>query len=116
MNRVLIAAMGVEGGGVTIYRSHSQGVWKFWTEGTLIDLDENEDEVWSSWSSNPVSRLDDVLPKQWPVFHPVKIHPDFLDWFRAEYDKVRTSLFGDQRRYQEEHRHARWLEILGIPR
>jgi len=46
MDKVLIAEMGVEGGGTTMYGSHSEGVGSFWTQGTSMDLDENGYEVW----------------------------------------------------------------------
>jgi len=116
MDKLLIADIGVEGGGVQIFGKKSNSVWSFWSGGTSMDLDENEDEVWRSWSSKPVSSLDLVLPKDWVLFHPVEIHPDFLDWFRAAYDKGRASLPEDQRRYQDEHRHERWSEVLSLPR
>ena len=45
MDKVLIADIGVEGGGTMIYGRQLQGVWSFWTEGTSMDLDENDDEV-----------------------------------------------------------------------
>jgi hypothetical protein len=116
MNKILIVEIGMEGGGVTVYGSQSEGVWSFWTEGTSIDFDENDHEVWRSWSSEPVSSLDLVLPKDWPIFYPVKIHPEMVDWFRANYDKVRGSMPEEQRRYQEKHRHGHWMTILGMPR
>ena len=102
MDKVLIAEMGVEGGGITIFGRKSEGVWSFWTEGTSMDLDENDDEVWRSWSSEPVSSLDLVLPKDWLMFYPLKIHPEFVDWFREAYEKARASLPEDHRRYQDE--------------
>jgi hypothetical protein len=98
MDKVTIAEIGVEGGGVTIYGIQSQGVWTFWTEGTSV------------------SSLDLVLPKDWPLFHPIEVHPDFVDWFRSNYDNVRGSLPEDQRRSQEKHRHGHWMQILAMPR
>ena len=114
MDKVLIADIGVEGGGVQIFGEKSNGVWSFWTEGTSIDLDENEDEVWRFWSSKPVSSLELVLPNDWVLFHPVEIHPDFLDWFRENYDEAVLSRPQDQRRYHDEHRRWRWLKVLGL--
>ncbi len=116
MNKVQIANMGVEGGGITIYGSQSEGVWSFWTEGTSMDLDENDDEIWRSWSSEPVSSLDLVVPKDWLMFHPSKIHPEFVAWFGNAYERARASLPEDLRRSQREHRHERWSEMLGLPR
>ncbi len=110
MDKVLVA----EGGGTTIYGGQSEGVWTFWTEGTSMDLDEDDDEVWHSWSSEPVSSPDLVLPKDWPMFFPSKIHPDFVRWFRSNYDNVRASLPEDHRRYQDKHRHGQWLNVLDL--
>jgi hypothetical protein len=115
MEKVIVAEIGIEGGGMTIDGSKMDGVWSFWSEGKSIDLDENDREVWRSWSSEPVSSLDLVLPKDWPVFYPVKIHPDLVGWFRTNYDAARASLQEEQRRYQDKHRHRRWSEVLGTP-
>jgi hypothetical protein len=114
-DKVVIADIGVEGGGVTIYGSQLTGVWTFWTEGTSMDLHENDGEEWRSWSSKPVNSLDPVLPKEWPTFYPRKFHPGFVCWFRANYNHVRAQLPEDQRRYQNKHRRLHWMEILGMP-
>ena len=116
MNKILIADIGVEGGGTTIFGSQTGGIWSYWTEGTSMDLDDNDDEVWRSWSSVPVSSLDLVVPAEWPMFYPSKIHPDFLEWFRANYAKARASMSQDERRSQESHRHGHWQELLGLAR
>ena len=116
MDKVEIARMGVEGGGITIYGRNSEGVWTFWSEGTSMDLDENDDEIWRSWSPEPVSSLDLVVPKDWLMFHPSMIHPDFVGWFREAYERERSILPEGQRGYQDEHRHARWHEVLGLPK
>jgi hypothetical protein len=116
MNKALVAEMGIEGGGITIYVGKSEGVWSFWTEGTSTDLDENDDEVWRSWSSEQVSSVDLLLPKEWLLFCPVEIHPDFVGWFRDAYERARALLPEDQRRSLDGHRHRRWSEILGMPR
>jgi hypothetical protein len=115
MEKLLIAEIGVEGAGIWIYGSQSEGVWSFWTEGTSMDLDENDDEVWRSWSSEPERSLDLVVPHNWPIYYPSKIHPNFLDWFRANYDKVRASMPNDQHQYEDKHRHGHWLKVLGLP-
>ena len=115
MDKVLIAEMGVEGGGTTIFGTQEDGVWSFWTLGTSMDLDEIDDEAWRSWSSEPVTSLDLVVPRDWPIFYPSKIHPDFVEWFRQAYEKARSSLPDDQRRYQAKHRHEHWLNVIGLP-
>jgi hypothetical protein len=79
-----------------------------------MDLDENDDEVWRSWSSESVTSLDLVLPKDWPLFHPIEVHSDFVKWFRETYDESELRVPQDQRRYQEKHRHGRWLNVFGM--
>ena len=71
MDTPLIAEIGMEGGGVTIFGRNSKGAWLFWTEGTSMELDENDDEIRRSWSSDPANDLELVLPGDWPPFHSV---------------------------------------------
>jgi hypothetical protein len=66
MDKVLIAEIGVEGAGIWIYGRQSEGVWTFWNEGTSMDLDESDDEIWRSWSSEPVNSLDLLLRRNGP--------------------------------------------------
>jgi len=63
-----------------------------------MDLDENDDEVWRSWSSDPVADLDLVLPREWTLFYPLAIHPEFLAWFRDAYEKSRSRKAGPRGR------------------
>lgn len=47
-----VLELGVEGGGATIFRTRSDtGEWHFHVEGSSMYLDENDDEVWRSWST-----------------------------------------------------------------
>jgi hypothetical protein len=56
------------------------------------------------------------MPEDWLMFYPSKIHPDFVAWFRANYDKAQASQPEDQQRYQDKHRHGRWLNVLSLPK
>jgi hypothetical protein len=114
MDKIVIADIGVEGGGTTIYGARSQGVWSFWTEGTSIDLDEDDHEVWRSWSTEPVSSLELLVPNDWPMYYPSAIHPEFLGWFRDHYEKAQATLSENQCRYQLTHRHRKWLRVLDL--
>jgi hypothetical protein len=114
MDKTVIADLGVEGGGITIYGRQTDGVWSFWTEGTSMDLDENDEGVWRSSSSEPVDELDLVVPVDWLMFRPVTIHPEFVEWFRAVYEESRLTLLEVQRRYHEKYRHRHWTKVLGL--
>ena len=114
MDKMLVAKIGVEGGGLTIYGREADGSWSFWTEGSSWGLDENDDEVVRSWSSEPVADLGLIVPPEWPTYHSLTIHPDFMDWFRDHYEGARASLSPELREMQAEYQHRRWAETLGL--
>jgi len=79
----MVLELGVEGGGATIYRTAvaSDG-WQFHVEGSSMFLDENDDEDWRSWTSEPVPTIRDALRSiaddgSWVFFHPISIHPEY---------------------------------------
>lgn len=113
-NRVLVAKLGVEGGGITIYGTECDGAWSFWAEGSSMDLDENDDEVWRRWSSKHLPDLVLILPPDWPLHYPLAVHPRFVGWFRVAYEKTRSALSPELRRYQEDSRHYDWMSCLGM--
>ena len=92
VDKLLVAEIGVEGGGLSIYGREDEGSWSFWSEGSSMDLDENDDEVWRSWSTDPVADLALVVPREWPLFYPMTIRPDFTGWFRDHYEEARSLL------------------------
>ncbi len=75
--------LGVEGGGATVFRTRSDtGEWHFHVEGSSMYLDENDNEVWRSWSSEPVRRIEEALREvtdisSWVYFYPTAIHPEY---------------------------------------
>lgn len=78
-----VLGLGVEGGGVTIYRTPlAAGGWQFHVEGSSMYLVENDDEAWRSWRSEPVPSIEEALHEvagkgSWVFFHPVNVHPDY---------------------------------------
>ncbi|MEX2310506.1 MAG: hypothetical protein WD738_23265 [Pirellulales bacterium] len=79
----LVLDLGTEGGGATIFRTRSDaGDWQFHIEGNALELDENEDEVWRSWSTEPVPNIEVALravaeDDSWVFFFPIEIHPEY---------------------------------------
>lgn len=79
----LILEVGVEGGGASLYGTRTPlGDWIFFTEGSSMGLDDNDDEYWSNWTSEKVSTLEEglklVYPDSgWVLFHPMEVHPEF---------------------------------------
>jgi len=112
MDPITVAALGLEGGGLTIYGSPEGGSWVFWTKGSSIAMDENDSEEWRYWTTEPVADLNSLLPAEWPLFYPMEIHPEFKGWFRGHYEKACSMLREDQRKYQIEHPGSEWREIL----
>ncbi len=112
MDKITVADLGVEGGGLTIYGKQAGVSWSFWTEGTSMALDENDDEEWRSWTTEPVADLNSVLPADWPLFYPTKIHPEFRGWFRDHYEMACSMLRADLREHQIAHLGNVWNEII----
>jgi hypothetical protein len=116
VEHVIIAKMGVEGGGVMIYGRRTDGTWLFWQEGSSMHLDENDDEDWRSWESELSNDLSTVVPENWPLMYPVQVHPEFVGWFRDHYEASRAGLREDLRSYQARHPDRNWQRIFGDSR
>ncbi|MGP0066842.1 MAG: hypothetical protein ACLQGP_25035 [Isosphaeraceae bacterium] len=115
MEKIVVVSLGVEGGGATIYGEQTGTLWSFWQEGSSLCLDENDDEAWSNWRTEPVSDLEQALPDGWLMMFPIKLHPEFLPWFRAQYEGQRKKLPAEHRRIHDEHVASDWLRILHQP-
>jgi hypothetical protein len=113
MENVVIVEMGVEGGGATIYGHQVSGAWTFWQEGTSMFLDDNDDEDWRSWTSEPVSELSLALPKNWWTMYATTVNPEFASQLRREYDRCRGTQDTERMGRFE---HKRWLELFAEPR
>jgi hypothetical protein len=108
MEKVIIARMGLEGYGVTIYGRRTDGVWSFWQEGTSMDLDEIDGEVWRGWSSDPVPEFLAALPDKWWQMSPTEVHPEFATQLRREYEQCVGASRGQRGQFQRE----RWAELF----
>ena len=116
-----ILDLGLEGGGLTVYRKRVGGskraaLWVFWRESIGMYLDRNDDEMWRESRSEPVSSFDEIidsLGNEWPIFHPIFIHPDYRGLLKAALDRS-VPLLPD---YFLEHWHrlnySGWLHALG---
>ena len=89
MDKIIIAEMGVEGGGCTVYGRQTDGVWSFWQAGSSMDLDENDDEIWRQWSSEPVPELFVALRDYWWMMHIYNVHPEFVSQLRQAHAQYR---------------------------
>jgi hypothetical protein len=79
----VVLELGVEGGGATIFRTPlGSGGWQFYVEGSSMYLDENDNEDWRSWRSEPVLNIEEALRSvandcSWIFFYPVTVHPEY---------------------------------------
>jgi hypothetical protein len=108
MDKVVVLKFGTEGGAVTIFGRKIDGAWSFWQEGTVMGLDENDEEIWQSFSSDSVPELRAILGPIWWKLHPVEVHPDFVAQIRQEYERCRE-VSGRQER---SHEHNEWIRLL----
>ena len=82
-DKQIVLDLGVEGGGATIFRTTlASGRWEFHVEGSSMDMDENDDEVWRSWESPPYISIEEAIQSiskggDWVLFYPRFVHPDY---------------------------------------
>jgi hypothetical protein len=82
-DKEMVLQLGVEGGGATIFRTPlASGGWQFHVEGSSIYLDENDDEDWRRWSSEPVLSIGEAMQSvaedgSWVMYYPMTIHPEY---------------------------------------
>ena len=108
MNKTLILKIGGEGGGADVYGALDNGTWTFWLEGTHMDWDENDEEIWRSYTTEPVPDFLAALPDNWWMWCPTDPpHVDFVDRLREEYDRCSKTM-GEDFQYS----HERWPEML----
>lgn len=90
-----VLEIGREGSRVNLYRFKTKaGKWYFFTEGSSISLDENDDEEWISRETEPVESLAegiDSFQLGYQIFHfqPIFIHPEI----RAELERYLENLY-----------------------
>jgi hypothetical protein len=112
VDAITVAHLGVEGGGLTIYGRELDGTWSFWASGQTIALDDNDDEEWREWTTEPVADLNSLLPAEWPLFFPIEIHPGFRKWFWVQYASAREALPDDLKQNQARHQDRPWKQLL----
>jgi hypothetical protein len=112
VDKVVIADLGIEGGGATILGTRINDRWSFWYEGSSIALDANDDEEWRAWASAQEDVLASVVPSNWPLMFPITIHPNFVGWFRDNYEAARAGLSASTQEYQTRHPHWRWQGVF----
>jgi hypothetical protein len=110
VDKIEIASMGVEGGGETIYGRKIDGVWSFWREGSGMDLDENDNEIWRGFSSDPVPTLSEALRDIWWKMYPIGINPQFLDKLRQEYKQCYRAPSDEVSKFHSNH--DAWMMLL----
>lgn len=114
MDKELVLDVGTEGGGASVFRTPlGTGDWQFHVEGTSMGMDENDDEVWRSWQSEPFHTLEQATCSisangGWLFFYPTSIHADYRTavWNLVQ-ETVRTLPDESRSRWDEQMR-DRW--------
>jgi hypothetical protein len=110
MDNILILSIGGEGAGADIYGAHEGSDWTFWREGACMDFDENDEEVWRSYTTEPVSDFLSALPMHWWMLCPTDPpHAAFVDRLREEYARCCKTM--DENFFPRLQR-ERWTEAL----
>ena len=81
----LILDITCEGGGQKTFGRKDQSEWVFWSEGSSMDLDEDDVDYTSSWNTPEASDFLGTLPDKWISFHPLFLHPEFASQLKQAY-------------------------------
>jgi len=101
MDEILIAEIGLDGGVCTIYGRLVDGTWSFWQEGVSMYFDENDEDAWQPWSTEPVANLIDALPDFWWLMYVLYVHPDFVEQLRTAFYKHRRKRDWQEQRFSD---------------
>lgn len=118
----LVLSLGVEEGGVGIYRTPlASGGWQFHEEGgsmwILDDDDGGMEETWSHSTSKPVQTIQEMLPLKeeydsWVMFCPIFIHPEYRYDIWERVQEIVRNLPDEKKRWWAELRWKRWERLL----
>ena len=64
-------------------------------------FDENDDEAWKPWSTEPVAQLTDALPKSWWLMYVLYVHPDFVEQLRTAFYTHRRKRNWQEQRFSD---------------
>jgi|GEM_PF-2322189 len=93
VTKELVLDLGVEGGGASIYRILLvSGGYQYHTEGSSMFLDDNDEEGWRSWTTEPVGNVQAALHSicpdgSWINFCPITVHRDYRSTIWLEVEK-----------------------------
>lgn len=109
-----------EGGGAELFRFKADdGKWRFFTSGSSISLDENDDEEWISWENEPVESIAEAIESfklgyQIFIFHPLFISAEHRAEVKKYLEDLYESLTEDEKERLKSFEHSaatpdKWL-------
>ncbi len=115
VTRELVLQLGVEGGGICIYRTALDGgAHQFHGEGVSLTLDENDEEMWRRWETTPSETIEAALhlishDGSWIYWHAISV----LDEYKSEIwqhvqDTQRSAAQGSPDLWERSRR--QWME------
>ena len=91
---------------MTIIGSKLPKSWLFWSECSRYDVDSG---CWEMHSTEPVLDMLKLLPDWWPHCYPIAIHPEFIPWFRMNYE---ITVENDWERFGDSPSRDNWMRII----
>jgi len=108
----IIAHLGVEGGGASIYRTAlPSGAWQFHVEQRFMDMDENDDEFWHYATLGPFASIQETVEAitrgfSLALYHPSKVHPEYRQCLLTIAQAAGPQLPEHMRPWWESHRES----------
>lgn len=115
-DKEMVLDLGVEGGGATVFRKPlgSSG-WQFVVGGSSMDMDENDDDTWRFWESEPFVRIEDAVRSitrddEWVLFWPMMVHSEYQEIVWKLVQETAQNLPDEQKDRWDDRRRWRWRQ------
>lgn len=109
---IKVVRLGAEGGGAEIMATVKKGVWSFWQEGSFMDFDKDDNEIWRKFKTDPVGSIGEVIEDEWWFYYPRDPHPAFVpslrDWYQDAFEKLSET---DKQKHSE-FQAREWQEMF----
>ena len=109
----VVLDLGVEGGGLTIYRARSEaGTWVYYKRTSSIWFDDDDNEAWQYRASEPAPSFEELLGTEWAWFTPISVHPEYR---QSVWDLVqdRARVLEDEELRMWDRKKHRWQALCG---
>lgn len=108
-----VIRLAAEGGALEVFgRKEPDGSWSFIGRGTNLEIDDDGNDRVTVGGIPRCRDLSEIVPSQWIIFVPFKVHPELREWFRQRYAAAVAALPDYRRESHDKYRHHKWQALF----